>query len=76
MNIKKHLTWTLALALFLGTQSCKKEEVKTQTDLKSETYTYGFNNGQVVASSPYDGKHMDNLEAMMKVEEVSTGQST
>jgi hypothetical protein len=77
MNFKTHIAPVLALALIFGTQACKKEEVKTQTqaDLKTETYTYGFNNGQVVASAPYNGTHMDNLEATMKVEEMAANET-
>lgn len=72
---------TLALALVMGTQSCKKdteepmEPTPTPTPMMSATYNYEFNNGQVVASAAYAGMHMDNLSAMMKVDELTGGQA-
>lgn len=59
-------------------QSCKKEDnepVVNQDPMMTATYDYEFNNGQVVASAAYDGTHMDNFSAQMKVEEVSSMQT-
>ncbi len=68
----------MALGLVLGTQSCKKDDPEptepTPTpSMMSSTYDYEFNNGQVVSSAAYNGMHNDNLSAMMKVEELSSG---
>lgn len=42
--------------------------------LMSETFNYEFNNGQVVASAPYSGMHMDNVTAQITVQEVSASE--
>lgn len=72
------LTPLLFAAFALTMQSCKKEDnepVVTQDPMMMATYDYEFNNGQVVASAAYDGTHMDNFSAQMKVEEISAMQS-
>lgn len=68
----------LSLAVVLG--SCKKEEIEEPTTptppaTQMATYTYEFNNGQVVSSAAYMGSHNDNLYAVMEVEEVSASQT-
>lgn len=69
----------LAGTILFGTQSCKKEDVEptpTPTPtMMSSTYNYEFNNGQVVPTASYDGMHMDNLTATMKVEETASGKA-
>lgn len=78
---KNYLLPTLTIGLILGTASCKKDDddttddtPDTPTEMKSETYDYNFNNGQLVAGTAYAGTHMDNLTASMMVEE--TGDNT
>jgi hypothetical protein len=65
----------LALALAASTlTSCKKENDKNETkELMNSTFNYEFNNGQIVSSSPYKGKHSDNLTAKMELNEMSNG---
>tara|TARA_B100000508_G_scaffold140085_1_gene139960 strand:+ start:52097 stop:53101 length:1005 start_codon:yes stop_codon:yes gene_type:complete len=69
----------VSTGLILG--SCKKDEEEPEPtpeptpEMQSSTYNYEFNNGQVVASAAYDGMHMDNLTAMMEVEEVSANET-
>ncbi|MDB0011359.1 hypothetical protein N9E20_00970 [Crocinitomicaceae bacterium] len=75
---------TLALTVLAGTTSCEKEvdsetmattPVTTTTELMSKTIDYEFNNGQVIASAAYDGKHSDTFSAQLKIDEVSDGVS-
>lgn len=67
------LAIAISIGLAFGTASCKKE---TDTDdsgmMRSASYMYEFNNGQVVPTAAYEGMHMDNLTATMKVEEKSS----
>lgn len=80
---KNYVLPTLALGLMLGATSCKKDDdddmtdntPDTPTEMKSETYDYNFNNGQLVSSSSYAGSHMDNLMASMTVEETGDNSS-
>ncbi len=73
----------MAISTGLMFGSCKKEENEpepdtdndTNTEMKSSSYDYEFNNGQVVASEAYDGMHMDNLSATMKVEEMGSNET-
>lgn len=79
MKIKNFLLPAFAFTLLVVT-SCKKEEetptpTPTPTPMMSSTYNYEFNNGQVVSSAAYDGMHMDNFNASMKVDELSSTQS-
>ena len=58
--------------------SCEKKDDNdnmNNPDLKTSTYNYEFNNGQVVPTAAYSGDHMDNLSAEMMVEEMSGGGS-
>lgn len=73
----------MAIAAGLIFTACNKDEEDEMdgTDggtndpaLMSETFDYEFNNGQVVASAPYSGMHMDNLSAQMTVQEVSASE--
>lgn len=79
MKITKHLTLPiLAMAVLVGTQSCKKEEIEPvtpATPAMESTYNYEFNNGQVVASAAYGGAHMDNVTAAVKVTELTSSTS-
>lgn len=64
----------LSLGILLG--SCKKEEMEpTPAAMQTATFNYEFNNGQLIASAAYDGTHMDNLSAKVKVDEISSTQS-
>ncbi len=68
----------LVFSIASGFSSCKKEEeepMPTPVQMKSSTYDYEFNNGQVVESAAYAGMHNDNLTAALTVEEMSGGQS-
>lgn len=73
---KKLVLSFIALTVAFGMQSCKKDDVEpTPTPapaMMTSTYNYEFNNGQVVPSAAYDGTHMDNLTASLKVEETSS----
>lgn len=54
--------------------SCNKEddeEMEPTPEMRTAEYDYEFNNGQVVPSAPYKGSHMDDVMAMMKIEELS-----
>ncbi len=66
----------LALGLVFSISSCEEDDddVGPNPNLRSTTYMYEFNNGQV-ASAPYDTLHPDNLTAEMKVDELSNGGS-
>lgn len=79
MKISKHLTLpVLAITVLMGTQSCKKDDVDPVTPAPAameSTFNYSFNNGQVVSSAAYDGTHMDNLTASMKVTELTSSTS-
>lgn len=78
MKISKHLALPiLAMAVLIGTQSCKKDEMEpTPAPAAMEsTYNYEFNNGQVVSTAAYDGAHMDNLTASIKVTELTSSTS-
>lgn len=73
----------MVIAAGLIFSACKKDdepgmnENDGSTDdptLMSEIFIYEFNNGQVVASAPYSGMHLDNVTAQMKVQEVSASE--
>lgn len=85
---KQFLKPVYALTIFavstgLMFAGCKKEEnepeadpnTDTNTEMKSSSYDYEFNNGQVVASEAYDGMHMDNVMATMTVEELDANET-
>lgn len=68
----------LTLALVIGMTSCKKEEIEptpATPAMMSATFSYEFNNGQVVPSAYYNGAHSDDLMATMSVEEISSTQT-
>lgn len=79
MKFIKHLTLpVLAMAVLVGTQSCKKDDVdpvEPAPAAMTSTYNYEFNNGQVVPTAFYDGAHMDNLTASMTVTELTASTS-
>lgn len=77
-NLKHKLFYAvMAFGLLFSVSSCEKEDEDKDNNpnMKSATYMYEFNNGQVVASAPYDSIHPDNLSAEMMVEEMSNGGS-
>ena len=57
---------TLVAAIVLMGTSCKKE-------MKTQTFSYEFNNGQVSSDAAYDGSHMDNLKSTMMLESTEDG---
>jgi hypothetical protein len=73
----KKLHFILGLGLVSGLlfSSCKKKEVEPDPQMMSSTYTYEFNNGQVVPSAAYNGMHPDSFSASMMVEEVGENQT-
>ena len=79
MKISKHLALpVLAMAVLIGTQSCKKDDVEPVEPAPAameSTYSYEFNNGQVIPTAAYDGTHMDNLTATLKVTELTSSTS-
>lgn len=54
--------------------SCKKDEDEPVA-MKSKTYSYAFNTGQVGAGTEYDGTHTKNLSAMITLDELSGGKT-
>lgn len=63
------------LALFLGftalfVSSCGDDD---GTELAEASFVYEFHNGQTVAAAPYLGLHEGNLDATMKLEELTSG---
>lgn len=85
LNFKNYLKVPiLIISASLVFGACKKEEEEDMTgnggsnnnqNMESMTYNYEFNNGQVVASAPYSGAHMDNLTASMMVEEMGANET-
>lgn len=75
LNLK---TTTMILALIAGFTSCKKDEDgdSSVTVVSTTSYDYNFNNGQLVPAAAYEGTHMDNILATMKVDELSNGKTT
>lgn len=72
---KLSFLFSLALATGLFVGSCKKKNTPPDVELMISTYTYEFNNGQLIPSAAYDGMHPDNLTAKMTVEELSESQT-
>ena len=67
MNFK--LTAILFSAIMvLGMTSCGDDE-----DLRSKTFSYDFNTGQVSEAFAYDGTHNNSLSATIKLEELKDG---
>lgn len=62
------------MAVFVLT-SCKKDEEDPKPQMKSQTFNYAFNTGQVGAGTAYDGTHPKNLTASLKLEEQSDGKT-
>lgn len=74
----KTIISALILSLGLGMSSCKKDDdtVDPVTPaVKSMTFAYEMNNGQVVSTSPYKGSHKDNMTATIKVTEATDGKA-
>ncbi len=55
--------------LAIGLTSCGDDD----PDLKSTTFNYDFNSGQVAAAFAYSGDHQDNLTASIKLDELEDG---
>jgi hypothetical protein len=76
---KVQLFFGLMLSSALIFSSCKKDEMEDETpnnpQMMTSTYTYEFNNGQVIPSAAYSGSHHDNLMASMMIEEISATQT-
>jgi len=74
-NLRTHSIFVL-LALAFAFVSCSSDDdngmIVDDPDpmLREATFTYQFNNGQIVEDAPYEGMHADNLMAEMKVEEL------
>ncbi|HCS21306.1 MAG TPA: hypothetical protein DIW47_12225 [Bacteroidetes bacterium] len=64
----------LPLMAVLVLSSCKKDEDEPVA-MKSKTYNYAFNTGQVGAGTEYDGTHAKNLTAMITLDELSGGKT-
>lgn len=71
----------VALALGATTlTSCEKENddattEETTTEKGWASINYEFNNGQIVSTSPYQGKHSDKLTAKMELSEMTSGKT-
>lgn len=76
-NLTHYLaTAAVGFAVLMTATSCDNDEGDMNNGpLRSMTYMYDFNNGQVVPAAPYEGTHMDNLMATMKVDELQDGGS-
>lgn len=61
----------------IGFTACDKDDDDDDnmgsTELKSETFSYQFHNGQVVESAPYNGMHSSNLMADLSIMEMENG---
>lgn len=55
--------------------SCKKDEDPAPAMMKSKTFNYAFNTGQVGAGTEYDGTHAKNLTASVTLEELAGGKT-
>jgi len=66
-------------AFTLTNTSCSKDDDGDDdggdVSLKSETYAYAFNNGQLLPDLAYDGTHNDELSAELKVDEMANGKT-
>lgn len=74
----KTIASALILSLGLGLSSCKKEDdtmEPTTPVANTSSFSYEFNNGQVVPTAPYKGTHKDNLTATIKVAEATDGKA-
>jgi len=83
MDYKKILTfkWTAILAVFAVTlfSACSDDSsVIAPQELQSETFTYEFNEGQLLGdvSTAYRGEHGRNLRAEIMVEEMESGNAS
>jgi len=71
-NFKFNLPFLFLMTLLaVGFVSCSDDD----EDLRSSTYNYDFNTGQVAAAFAYSGDHPDNLTATIKVDELEDDQS-
>jgi len=62
------------MAVFVLT-SCKKDNDEPAVAMKSKTFSYEFNTGQVAAGTAYDGTHAKNLTGTIMLEELSSGKT-
>jgi len=68
----------MAGAFLFSLNSCENEDDDSDGEnppMKSETFSYQFNNGQVVESAPYNGMHSSDLSADLSVMEMADGMS-
>lgn len=81
MKIRNYIVLPMiTLGMVLGTTSCKKDKEEEPTTpvapaMMTATYSYGFNNGEIIPSAAYDGTHSDELTATMKIDELSSTQT-
>lgn len=64
------------LSGIIGFASCSKDDDdngNNGTSMKSESYMYAFNNGQVGEGTAYSGPHSRNLTATLEIKETSSG---
>lgn len=64
---------TADISTYLVVGSFAREQM--ENNLKSMSYSYDFNKGQVAPMFAYSGNHSDNLSAMISVQELTTGNS-
>lgn len=66
--------FAMLVATNFALTSCSSDDdagnVNEPIELREVTFSYQFNNGQIVADAPYSGSHTDNLMAEMKIEEL------
>lgn len=76
--MKKSISTLLILplmALFV-LSSCKKDDDEPmKTEMKSKTFMYEFNTGQVGAGTAYMGSHANTLTGTVMLEELSSGKT-
>lgn len=67
----------LPLMALVVLSSCKKDDddEPTPTAMKSSTYDYAFNTGQVGAGTAYSGTHANDLTGSIKLEEQADGKT-
>lgn len=69
-TIKQIAAVFLGATLFMGTTSCKKDkEEEPMPEMRTATYMYDFNTGQLGQGTAYEGDHNMNLMAELMLEE-------
>lgn len=72
--MKRTLLTSLAfLGIFFGFSSCQHHETPAPAAavLRTATYTYAFNRGQLGDGTAYQGDHATNMTAVLTIEELS-----